>query len=71
MGPYTFEPRSDRVEHIVDATYDNRRRLLQLAEQENMRVANTWFRKQERKLPTYREVGTKIGAKSKEDTINS
>jgi exonuclease III len=60
IGEYTFEPETAN-RNRSEQTQSNRRRIIKLCIDHNLRVMNTMFRKQKEKLATYREVGTPIG----------
>eukprot|EP00975_Prorocentrum_lima_P005233 1133403-Prorocentrum_lima.AAC.1 len=50
VGPYHFDPDNTTIERMAAATEDNRNRCVDFAISNKMILANTWFRKPQRKL---------------------
>ena len=62
IGPNTFEPESARVGTQSENVQQNRDLLIELCQDQSLRLMNTFFHKPDHKLVTYRAVGTTIDA---------
>ena len=58
IGMHTFEPETARTQSLE--VQENRTKLINMCKVHNLRVMNTMFRKQNKKLATYMKVGTTV-----------
>ena len=61
VGKWTFDKTNLTFDNQSDDTADNRQRLLEFCETNNIKLANTLFPKPACKLVTYREIGIQHG----------
>ena len=60
MGKWTFEPETARIHGRTEGILENRNLLIELCTEFELILCNTYFKKQNTKLATFREVGTTL-----------